>query len=80
MTIRINHMDARFAFDDIIFIKIPNIHSIRPVIQEHSAIKTSFPVSEIIRIVDLPSLRLCSRTSSTDNPRCRKDLWSLRQA
>lgn len=80
MTIRINHMDARFAFDDIIFIKIPNIQSIRPVIQERSTIKTSFPVSEIIRIVDLPSLRLCSRTASTDNPRCRKDLWSLRQA
>ena len=46
-------MNTRFAFDDIIFIKVSNINSIRPVIQEHSAIKSG--ICEAQSIHKLPS-------------------------
>ena len=54
-------MNACFAFDDIIFIEIPNIQSICPVIQMHPIIKPGIRKSQSVH--KIPALTIRHNTS-----------------
>ena len=68
--------DSRAVYEYFIYYhnkRLKHMNHSTTIHRPNHACITHTPSDEIICMVDLPNLRLCSRTSSTDNPRRRKD-------